>query len=149
MIMVDIAAAFRKCNLNVVRAQIEPINDEGAKHTYCIQCGKAFCKLTDYQIERVKEELQAAIDRHHRQLQNGMKVSTATPRNSATDMGHSPSNDGKLPAFHLANPSQRFGQITSKTSDDQECRIRVLEDKLAAEQANTRSVQQKLLEQGQ
>merc|ERR1719271_1007095 len=67
MIMVDIAAGFRKCNLNIVRAQIEPINEEGAKHTYFIQCAKALCKLSDYQIERVKEELQAAIERHRQQ----------------------------------------------------------------------------------
>eukprot|EP00929_Paragymnodinium_shiwhaense_P075780 TRINITY_DN3878_c0_g1_i1.p1 TRINITY_DN3878_c0_g1~~TRINITY_DN3878_c0_g1_i1.p1 ORF type:complete len:868 (+),score=103.26 TRINITY_DN3878_c0_g1_i1:217-2820(+) len=66
MIMSDIANGFRKCNVAIIRAQIEPINEEGAKHIYFLQCAKTNNKLTEYQIERVREELQAAVQRQER-----------------------------------------------------------------------------------
>merc|ERR1719487_2574244 len=140
--MSDIASAFRKCNLTIIRAQIEPINEEGAKHTYWVQCAKGSSKLTDYQIERTREELQAAVERHTRQAAGRTisLTSLGSPRVSPTLPTTGPTLASNSVPVVLPSLQQ------NKTDNDS--RIRALEEKLAQEQELTRSVQQKLLEQG-
>jgi hypothetical protein len=61
MIMSDITAVFRQNNITIIRAQIEPFGDNGAKHTYLLKSIKRGNQLTDFEIERVREELQAVL----------------------------------------------------------------------------------------
>eukprot|EP00929_Paragymnodinium_shiwhaense_P075781 TRINITY_DN3878_c0_g2_i1.p1 TRINITY_DN3878_c0_g2~~TRINITY_DN3878_c0_g2_i1.p1 ORF type:complete len:908 (+),score=210.11 TRINITY_DN3878_c0_g2_i1:157-2880(+) len=131
MIMSDIGVSFKKCSMMIVRAQIEPINEEGAKHTYFLQCAKSGAKLSDYQIERVREELQAALERHER--------SGASPINAVS----SSNLPVVMPAPGSTTPKAAGGK------DEQDIRIRFLEEQLQAEQAATRAVQKQLLEQGE
>lgn len=63
-IMSEFTAVFKKKNIVIVRAQIEPLQDNtGAKHTYYVKSFKKDSKLTDWEIEHVQEELQFVIDR--------------------------------------------------------------------------------------
>eukprot|EP00927_Polykrikos_kofoidii_P025912 TRINITY_DN23206_c0_g1_i1.p1 TRINITY_DN23206_c0_g1~~TRINITY_DN23206_c0_g1_i1.p1 ORF type:complete len:910 (+),score=126.07 TRINITY_DN23206_c0_g1_i1:102-2831(+) len=62
MIMSDITAIFRNNSITIVRAQIEPL-EQGSKHSYFLRCVKSGGKLTDYQIERLREELESCLER--------------------------------------------------------------------------------------
>jgi len=61
MIMSEITAVFKRNRLVVVRAQIEPLNDGGAKHVYFLRSLKSDGKLTDAEIERARDELETVI----------------------------------------------------------------------------------------
>jgi len=69
MIMSDIAAAFKKNNIAIVRAQIEALSERGAKHTYFVKGAKKDAKLSDHDIERVREDLESVINSS--QMENG------------------------------------------------------------------------------
>jgi len=63
-IMSEFTAVFKKNNIMIVRAQIEPTQDStGAKHTYYVKSFKKDSKLTDWEIEQVQEELKFVMDR--------------------------------------------------------------------------------------
>jgi len=78
MIMSEITALFKTNQLSVVRAQIEPLSEDGAKHTYFLKSIRTHTKLTEFEVERIRGDLAALIDRH----QNG-------PIDSASGFGGS------------------------------------------------------------
>mmetsp|Transcript_5741 Transcript_5741/g.16637 ORF Transcript_5741/g.16637 Transcript_5741/m.16637 type:complete len:895 (+) Transcript_5741:79-2763(+) len=61
MIMSEITAVFKRNRLTIARAEVEPMLDDGAKHMYYLTSMKSGGKLTDVEIERVREELDAVI----------------------------------------------------------------------------------------
>jgi anti-anti-sigma factor len=68
MITSDITAVFARNDLTVKRAQVDAFGDdddqdEGAKHTYCVQSVKHAGKLVDAEIARLRSELEALIDK--------------------------------------------------------------------------------------
>ncbi|CAE8594657.1 unnamed protein product [Polarella glacialis] len=64
MIMSEITAIFKRNQVTIVRAQIDPLNDDdGAKHIYFIKSIRTMSKLTALEMERVREELQAVLQK--------------------------------------------------------------------------------------
>jgi len=61
MIMSEITALFRKHQISIVRAQVEPLSDEGAKHTYYVKSIKTAAKLSELELDRVREDLEILI----------------------------------------------------------------------------------------
>jgi len=55
--MSEVTTVFRKHQLNVVRALVEPIDDTGAKHTYFVRSNKTDGKLSEYEVKRLREDL--------------------------------------------------------------------------------------------
>jgi anti-anti-sigma regulatory factor len=64
MIMSEITAIFKKSQLTIIRAQIEPLADDGAKHTYFLRSIKTGTKLSEKEIDRVREDLEVLVKRH-------------------------------------------------------------------------------------
>jgi sulfate transporter 4 len=121
MIMSDITAVFRQNNITIIRAQIEPIGDKGAKHTYLLKNLKRSAKLTDLEITRVREDLEAVIGK-------------ACVRAAATDT-------------LLPSDKSRSYFVNDRTKLEEE-RIKKLEDALLREQQSNRAIQEKLEAQG-
>jgi len=64
MIMSEITALFRRSQLTIVRAQIEPLSDESAKHTYFLKSGRTGTKLTEVELEKVRRDLETLVESH-------------------------------------------------------------------------------------
>ncbi|CAE7568400.1 SULTR4 [Symbiodinium natans] len=57
MIMSEIANVFKKNQVSIIRAQIDPSNDEsGAKHIYFVRSIRSDSKLTGLEISRLRED---------------------------------------------------------------------------------------------
>jgi len=61
MSITEITALFCKNQLSIVRAQVEPLSDEGAKHTYYVKSIKTGKKLSEFELDRVRQDLEALI----------------------------------------------------------------------------------------
>jgi len=61
--MSEVTKVFRKHQLNVVRALVEPIDDTGAKHTYFVKSNKTDGKLSEYEVKRLREDLGSVMSR--------------------------------------------------------------------------------------
>ncbi|CAJ1393858.1 unnamed protein product [Effrenium voratum] len=65
MIMSEIANVFKKNHITIIRAQIDPANDDaGAKHIYFVRSLKSSAKLNNLEIARVREDLEVILRRH-------------------------------------------------------------------------------------
>lgn len=67
MIMSDVTAVFRKNNITIVRAQIDSLDLEessGAKDIFYIRSIKTGSKLSELEMQRVREGLQAVLCKH-------------------------------------------------------------------------------------
>lgn len=65
MIMSEIANVFKKNQVSIIRAQIDPSNDEsGAKHIYFVRSIRTDNKLTVLEISRIREDLEVVLRRH-------------------------------------------------------------------------------------
>eukprot|EP00928_Gymnodinium_smaydae_P014169 TRINITY_DN1514_c1_g1_i7.p2 TRINITY_DN1514_c1_g1~~TRINITY_DN1514_c1_g1_i7.p2 ORF type:complete len:318 (+),score=69.33 TRINITY_DN1514_c1_g1_i7:1835-2788(+) len=70
MVMSEITAVFRRNKISVVRAEIEPKGEHGAKHNYLVQSlktgekNRVGSKLLDHEIDRIREELGVVLTRH-------------------------------------------------------------------------------------
>jgi hypothetical protein len=64
MIMSAITAHFKSNNVTVHKAEIEPLSEEGAKHTYFVKSNKTGQQLVDHETDRLREELGALMERH-------------------------------------------------------------------------------------
>lgn len=62
LIKSDIDAVFKSNNIAIIKANFELFNVLGAKHTYFVKSIKKDSKLSEYEIERVREELGNAIN---------------------------------------------------------------------------------------
>jgi len=62
LIVGDISAVFRSNNIAIIKANIEPLNVLGSKHTYHVKSLKKDTKLSEYEIERLREDLGNAIN---------------------------------------------------------------------------------------
>mmetsp|Transcript_5680 Transcript_5680/g.12320 ORF Transcript_5680/g.12320 Transcript_5680/m.12320 type:complete len:891 (+) Transcript_5680:223-2895(+) len=97
MIMSEITAVFKRSQLTVIRAQIEPLNHDGAKHTYFVRSLKSGSKLSEKELDRVREELEALLAR-----QNAREPRWSSISGSRNDSGpfatgsHSPDRIGEL-----------------------------------------------------
>lgn len=60
-IVSDIAIVFKRHNISIVRAQIEPLNVSGRKHIYFVKSIRKDSKLTDHEISEVQEDIRAII----------------------------------------------------------------------------------------
>jgi len=47
-----------------VRAQIEPLSEEGAKHTYFLKSIRTHTKLTEFEVERIRGDLAHLLESH-------------------------------------------------------------------------------------
>jgi len=61
VIMSEITAAFRRSRVSIARAEVEPVVGGGAKHTYHLMSIKSGGKLSDLEIERLREDLQTVM----------------------------------------------------------------------------------------
>mmetsp|Transcript_33713 Transcript_33713/g.62348 ORF Transcript_33713/g.62348 Transcript_33713/m.62348 type:complete len:897 (+) Transcript_33713:107-2797(+) len=123
-IMSEITAAFKKNNVMIMRAQIEPTQDaEGAKHTYYVKSFKKDSKLTDWEIEIVREQLQALIDR-------------CITKGSTAESGS---------RYDISNPELT---PSGRTKDENEShRIQILEQALLEQTSNNASIREELRKQ--
>jgi sulfate transporter 4 len=100
MIMSDITAVYKRNKITIIRAQIEPADDDGAKHTYYVKSvkgkGDTPSKLQEAEIERLREEMDAVISRHLPKEKGGSNlngtIGTRDPSN-AVHREDSPSHD--------------------------------------------------------
>jgi len=141
MIMSEITTVFRRASVTIVRAQIEPLNDEGAKHTYFLKCVKTGSKLTDYQIERLREELESVITR-----QKGKH----TPRDASQTQSGACSPDGKWDSERRPSKENEkvrpVARLGAAMNDD---RIKALENAKKEAEDTNKIIQDQLLQQGQ
>jgi len=64
MLIGEIVAVFKKSHIRVVRAQMDPLDDEGAtKHTYFLKNIRTDSKLSEDQISTLKQDLDHVIAR--------------------------------------------------------------------------------------
>jgi len=125
-IMSEITAVFKKNSILITRAQIEPIQDaSGAKHTYYVKSSKKGGKLTDWEIERVHEELQVLIDRC---IKKG-------------------SIDGS--GMHGSISGQDLTPGHRSKDANEAARIQVLEQALSEQTSNNASIREQLQKQAQ
>jgi anti-anti-sigma regulatory factor len=124
MIMSDITAVFRQNNITIIRAQIEPFGEKGAKHTYIVRSIKRSGKLTDLEIERIREDLEAVIVKTHVRAVAGDGADTLLPNDKSR------------------------GFFESRNGPENE-RIKRLEDALIREQESNQAIQNQLEAQGQ
>eukprot|EP00403_Amphidinium_massartii_P035925 CAMPEP_0178434114 /NCGR_PEP_ID=MMETSP0689_2-20121128/33257_1 /TAXON_ID=160604 /ORGANISM="Amphidinium massartii, Strain CS-259" /LENGTH=1417 /DNA_ID=CAMNT_0020056169 /DNA_START=102 /DNA_END=4355 /DNA_ORIENTATION=- len=61
--MSEITLYFKKGKMNVVRANVEPYGETGAKHTYHIKSGKTNGKLSTEEVKRLREQLELVMGR--------------------------------------------------------------------------------------
>merc|ERR1712046_141913 len=64
MIMSEITSIFKHHNIEIVQAQVEPVSEAGTKHTYFVKSVKTAAKLSNYEMERVREDLEKVIHSH-------------------------------------------------------------------------------------
>jgi len=62
LIISQITAVFKKHNIATIQAQVDALSEREAKHTYFVKSVKKGSKLSDYEIERVREDLQRLIN---------------------------------------------------------------------------------------
>lgn len=130
-IMSEITASFKRNNVSIIRAQIEPFNQKGAKHTYFVKGIKKDTKLSDYEIERVREDLESLIN-------SKAKRAVSVARLGQPDcIGEGANDVSRTPS----------GGVIYEQVD--EGRIKRLEDALFREQANNQSIQKQLVAQSQ
>jgi len=102
-------------------------DDGGAKHTYYIKSFKKNCKLTDWEIEHVREQLQVLIDKC---IKNGSVQTSGS--NHDIDCH---SSSGAL----LTNAASTDGSDAN--------RIQVLEQALMEQTSNNASIREELRNQ--
>jgi len=62
MIIGEIVAVFKKNRLRIVRAQMDPLDEDGGtKHTYFLKNSRTDSKLTEDQIHNLREDLDSVI----------------------------------------------------------------------------------------
>lgn len=59
--MSEVTRMFKKSNISVIRAQVEPLSDEGAKHTYFLRSLKTGTKLNEKEFDRLRANLEALV----------------------------------------------------------------------------------------
>lgn len=64
MIMSDLTAVFKRNHITIIRAQIDPLEEAGAKHIYFIKSIKNGSKLTELETQRVREDLEVVLRKH-------------------------------------------------------------------------------------
>lgn len=121
MIMSDITAVFRQNQITIIRAQIEPLDEKGAKHTYLLRNIKRSGKLTELEIERVREDLEAVIVKTVVRAKNQDKMDTLLPSDKSR------------------------GHFESRNLDSD--RIQRLEDALMREQESNQAIHNQLMAQ--
>jgi len=57
MITAEITAAYQRVRCSIVQAHIEPMSCKGAKHTYLLKSLRTDAKLSDSEVDRLKQEL--------------------------------------------------------------------------------------------
>lgn len=127
MIMSEITAVFKKDHVTIVRAQIEPHN-RGAKHTYFLRSVRTGAKLTAWEIERLREELEALLE--------------VVTLKQAVASAHDDGNNIMLPIAGIGN----FGGGDSPSSRT-DSRIAALAEALARERETNARIQAELEEQ--
>jgi sulfate transporter 4 len=123
MIMSDITAVFSQNSVTTIRAQIEPFCEKGAKHTYFLRSIKRSGKLTDLEIDRVREDLEAVLVKTHVRASTGDKGGMLLP----------------------CDKSRNY--FENRNYYDNE-RIKMLEDALIREQKSNQAIHQQLEVQG-
>mmetsp|Transcript_10789 Transcript_10789/g.29053 ORF Transcript_10789/g.29053 Transcript_10789/m.29053 type:complete len:911 (+) Transcript_10789:2-2734(+) len=82
MIMSEVTAIFKKSQLNIIRAQIEPLVDDGAKHIYYLRSIKSGTKLSETEITLVRKELEELIRRHNKKDDCAIRVTETAAASS-------------------------------------------------------------------
>jgi len=94
MIMSDVTAVFKRNQITIVRAQIDPM-DDGAKHIYFVRSIRSGSKLSELEIQRLREDLQLVLKKHkingHTHGQANEPLSPLLRQNSAEDFTSGPS----------------------------------------------------------
>lgn len=131
MIMSEITALFKRNNINIIRAEIEPMNKAkgGAKHTYFVKSLKSDKELTEYEMQRLREDLENV-------------VSSATKKAAKASAGTS-----EQPKAPDASPRPSATSVDFGTSSEN-ARIQRLEDLLNREQESNQKIQSQLEAQG-
>lgn len=92
----EIVAVFARNRIRVVRAQMEPLDDEGAtKHTYFLKNQRTDDKLTDDQIANLRDDISGVVNRakQHEAGPNGADHGTAGFMHGVAALSRSFSNN--------------------------------------------------------
>jgi sulfate transporter 4 len=127
MIMSEITGVYSKNKISVIRAQIEPVGQNGAKHTYLVKSIKNDKKLTDLEIERLREDLQNVVINMKKKATSSAKVAALSQPTV------SPDQTVCLPKDNVYDSS----------------RLARLEDALEKEQDNNKKIQMQLQQQNE
>ncbi|CAE8714791.1 unnamed protein product [Polarella glacialis] len=129
MIMSEITAIFKRNQVTIVRAQIDPLNDDdGAKHIYFIKSIRTMSKLTALEMERVREELQAVLQK----LKDNQQAKRAKEN----------AGNGSMDAVQMIRNISTVGDIpTSPVAGD---RFHILEQALAGQQKMSMRLEERL-----
>eukprot|EP00928_Gymnodinium_smaydae_P014166 TRINITY_DN1514_c1_g1_i4.p1 TRINITY_DN1514_c1_g1~~TRINITY_DN1514_c1_g1_i4.p1 ORF type:complete len:272 (+),score=59.99 TRINITY_DN1514_c1_g1_i4:40-816(+) len=90
MIMSDITLIFQKNKITVVRADIDPKGENGAKHTYLVQSlkvgdkNRVGAKLLDHETDRIREELNIVLAKHGKRPNGAIQQGTFIRQTSDT-----------------------------------------------------------------
>lgn len=85
MIMSDLTAVFRRNHITIIRAQIDPLEDSGAKHIYFIKSIKSGSKLNELETQRVREDLEVVLQKHKLLLSDHHEIDRSPSRVSFAD----------------------------------------------------------------
>jgi len=84
MIMSDLTQVFKRNQITIVRAQIDPMHDDcGAKHIYFIKSIRSGSKLSEVEIQRAREDLEVVLERH--KIQQGQPEVAEIGRSTSVD----------------------------------------------------------------
>lgn len=132
LIVGDISAVFRSNNIAIIKANIEPLNVLGSKHTYHVKSIAKDTKLSEFEIDRLRQDLGKVIDaKEERRRKSDIKKTNS--RDGLPNGENSAVSDPSLscqnsPVLPTVNPD----------------RIQRLEDALLREQDTNQKLQQGL-----
>jgi hypothetical protein len=137
-----IRATLRNNNISVERTEVEPLNENGAKHTYLVKSVKRKTKLNDLEIERLREDLLEVV------------MSRTKQTTCIADLrvkGKSPSQISRQESLGSSAASRMISETQSeKGEEDLECqdaRLQAIEETLMKEQDSNRKIQDQLQDQ--
>jgi len=151
MIMSEITSVFRAHQVAIVRAQVEPQGDGGAKHTYFVKSIKRDSKLTEYETERLQDDLETLIKTYSRRRNKGEKSGLSMDGRQVSPqlvLLGGRSTPEEIAGADLIAPAIK-GKAASEYSacSSSRTRLRHLEDKLAVEQSTSYEIQEQLRKQ--